>query len=172
MTTLLKKKGCKKNRLWCLNAEPTNTIIDLYKYPLILWPLMRTPLPEIYRAFSDPTRLRILNLLLQQPLCVCHVQDVLDLPQVNTSQHLAYLRRAGIVEFERVQTWKVYRLKPAADQCLQLNLKCLADCVRLDPVCAADLSRLRKALRRSPSPICEGTTKRPGKGKLPKRKLN
>jgi DNA-binding transcriptional ArsR family regulator len=65
---------------------------------------MPTPLPEIYRAFSDPTRLRILNLLLQQPLCVCHVQDVLDLPQVNTSQHLAYLRKAGIVEFERVQT--------------------------------------------------------------------
>jgi ArsR family transcriptional regulator, arsenate/arsenite/antimonite-responsive transcriptional repressor len=125
---------------------PTNTVIDLYKYLLMFWPLMRTPLPEIYRAFSDPTRLRILNLLLQQPLCVCHVQDVLDLPQVNTSQHLAYLRRAGIVEFERVQTWKVYRLKPAADQCLQLNLKCLADCVRLDPVCAADLSRLRKAL--------------------------
>jgi|ERR1700722_7184237 arsenite transporter len=56
---------------------------------------MPTPLPEIYRAFSDRTRLRILNLLLQQPLCVCHVQDVLDLPQVNTSQHLAYLRKAG-----------------------------------------------------------------------------
>jgi ArsR family transcriptional regulator len=131
---------------------------------------MRTPLPEIYRAFSDPTRLRILNLLLQQPLCVCHVQDVLDLPQVNTSQHLAYLRKTGIVEFERVQTWKVYRLKASADQCLHLNLKCLADCVRLDPVCAADLSRLRTALRRSPSPICEGTTKAPGKGKSAKPK--
>jgi len=136
----------------------------------MLQPLMRTPLPEIYRAFSDPTRLRILNLLLQQPLCVCHVQDVLDLPQVNTSQHLAYLRKAGIVEFERVQTWKVYRLKPSADRCLQLNLKCLADCVRLDPVCAADLSRLRKALSRSPSPICHGTAKTPGKVKLAKPK--
>ena len=114
--------------------------------------LMRTPLPEIYRAFSDPTRLRILNLLLQQPLCVCHIQDVLDLPQVNTSQHLAYLRKTGIVEFERIQTWKVYRLKPTADQCLQLNLKCLAECVRLDPVCAADLSRLRKGVEAARPP--------------------
>jgi len=120
---------------------------------------MRPLLPEIYRAFSDPTRLRILNLLLQQPLCVCHIQEVLNLAQVNTSQHLAYLRRTGIVEFERVQTWKVYRLKPAADRCLQLNLKCLADCVRLDPVCAADLSRLQKALKSSPSPVCEGVPK-------------
>jgi predicted transcriptional regulator len=131
---------------------------------------MRTPLPEIYRAFSDPTRLRILNLLLQQPLCVCHVQDVLDLPQVNTSQHLAYLRKAGIVEFERVQTWKVYRLKPSADRSLQLNLKCLADCVRLDPVCAADLSRLEKALKTSPSPVCAGVSKPPGKRKSSKPK--
>lgn len=121
---------------------------------------MRHSLPEIYRAFSDPTRLRILNLLLQRPLCVCHIQEVLNLAQVNTSQHLAYLRKTGIVEFERVQTWKVYRLKPAADRCLQLNLKCLADCVRLDPVCAADLSRLQKALKSSPSPVCEGAPKR------------
>ena len=133
----------------------------------MLFGQMRTPLPEIYRCFSDPTRLRIMNLLLRQPLCVCHIQDVLDLPQVNTSQHLAYLRRAGIVEFERVQTWKVYRLNPSGDRCLQLNLKCLAECVRLDPVCAADLSRLEKALRRSPSPICEGPQKKTGKRELP-----
>ena len=148
---------------------PTNTVIDLYKCRLMLC-LMRTPLPEVYRAFSDPTRLRILNLLLQQPLCVCHVQDVLDLPQVNTSQHLAYLRKAGIVEFERVQTWKVYRVKPSANQCLQLNLKCLADCVRLDPVCAADLSRLQKALKGTSSPVCAGGSKPLGKRKSSKPK--
>lgn len=131
---------------------------------------MRTPLPEIYKAFSDPTRLRILNLLLQQPLCVCHIQDVLNLPQVNTSQHLAYLRKTGIVQFERVQTWKVYRLKLVADQCLRLNLKCLADCVRLDPVCAADLSRLQKALKDSTSPVCEEVPKPRGKRELTKPK--
>ena len=131
---------------------------------------MRTPLPEIYRAFSDPTRLRILNLLLQQPLCVCHIQDVLNLPQVNTSQHLAYLRKSGIVEFKRIQTWKVYRLKPAADRCLQLNLKCLAECVRLDPVCAADLSRLQKALKGSFSPVCESVPKPSGKRESTKSK--
>ena len=128
--------------------------------------MTRIPLPEIYRAFSDATRLRILNLLLQQPLCVCHIQDVLRLPQVNTSQHLAYLRRSGIVEFERIQTWKVYRLKSTAHPWLQLNLKCLADCVRLDPVCAADLSQLRNVLRGSTSPVCEGVSK-PSKKREP-----
>ena len=38
-------------------------------------------------------------MLLQQPLCVCHLQELLDLPQVNVSQHLAYLRKNGLVEF-------------------------------------------------------------------------
>jgi DNA-binding transcriptional ArsR family regulator len=115
---------------------------------------MRIGLAEIYRSFSDPTRLRILNLLLQQPLCVCHIQEVLDLPQVNTSQHLAYLRKSGIVEFERIQTWKVYRLNHARNRNLQLNLKCLSECVQTDPVFSADLLRLQKALKKSNSPAC------------------
>jgi len=120
---------------------------------------MSIELTEIYRAFSDPTRLRILNLLLQEQLCVCHIQEVLDLPQVNTSQHLAYLRKTGLVECERVQTWKVYRLKHSGARNALLNLKCLAECVKSDPVFAADASRLRKALKRSRSPICVEITK-------------
>jgi DNA-binding transcriptional ArsR family regulator len=119
---------------------------------------MSTELSEIYRAFSDRTRLRILNLLLQEQLCVCHIQEVLDLPQVNTSQHLAYLRKTGLVECERVQTWKVYRLRQSGVRNVQLNLKCLAECVKLDPIFAADLARLHKALKGSRSSICDGMT--------------
>jgi ArsR family transcriptional regulator len=115
---------------------------------------MAIGLIDIYKSFSDPTRLRILNLLLQQPLCVCHIQEVLGLPQVNTSQHLAYLRKVGLVKFHRIQTWKVYRLSMPASRELQLNLGCLAECVKTDPVFNADLSRLRKALAKSRSPIC------------------
>ena len=115
---------------------------------------MAMGLTEIYKSFSDATRLRILNLLLQQPVCVCHIQDVLGLPQVNTSQHLAYLRNAGLVEFERIQTWKVYRLSTRASRAVQLNLICLAECTKTDPIFSADLSRLRTVLRRSRSPIC------------------
>jgi DNA-binding transcriptional ArsR family regulator len=111
-------------------------------------------LVDIYRSFADPTRLRILNLLLQRPLCVCHIQEVLDLPQVNTSQHLAYLRKAGIVAFERMQTWKIYRLNHSGNRNLQLCLKCLSNCVKTDPIFSADILRLQKALRKSDSPDC------------------
>jgi len=122
---------------------------------------MSIGLTEIYRSFSDPTRLRILNLLLQQPLCVCHIQEVLGLPQVNTSQHLAYLRKAGLVEFECVQTWKVYRINHSGGRNFHLNLKSFAECARTDPTFNADLSRLQKALKGSRSPICDEQTKPP-----------
>lgn len=115
---------------------------------------MAVGLTDIYKSFSDPTRLRILNLLQQQPLCVCHIQEVLGLPQVNTSQHLAYLRKVGLVKFHRIQTWKVYRLSTPVSRALQLNLGCLAECVKADPIFQADLSRLQKALAKSRSPVC------------------
>jgi ArsR family transcriptional regulator len=129
---------------------------------------MSIGLTEIYRSFSDPTRLRILNLLLQEPLCVCHIQEVLDLPQVNTSQHLAYLRKAGLVEFERVQTWKVYRINHSGGRNFQLNLKSFAECARTDPIFSADLLRLQKALQGSSSPTCSEISN-PPEQRRPKR---
>ena len=52
---------------------------------------------QIYRCFCDETRLRILHLLTQGPLCVCHFQNILQVPQVAVSKHLAYLRAGGLV---------------------------------------------------------------------------
>ena len=50
------------------------------------------PLVQIYRCLCDENRLRIVHLLKQGPLCVCHFQTILQLPQVTISKHLAYLR--------------------------------------------------------------------------------
>ena len=104
-------------------------------------------LTDIYRSFSDFTRLRILNLLRQQPICVCHIQDVLGLPQVNVSQHLAYLRNAGIVTFDRVQTWKIYRIVSPAPPELRVNLEALARCTKSNRTFQMDLSRLKRVLK-------------------------
>jgi ArsR family transcriptional regulator len=104
-------------------------------------------LTDIYRSFSDFTRLRILNLLLQRPICVCHIQDVLGLPQVNVSQHLAYLRNAGVVTFYRVQTWRVYRIVSPAPPELTVNLEALARCTKTNRTFQMDLSRLKKVLK-------------------------
>ena len=99
---------------------------------------------RIYQCFCDRTRLRILHLLMQSPLCVCHFQDILGEPQVKVSKHLAYLRARGMVATDREQNWVIYSLPkhPAAE--LNKNLKCLQDCVQTDPVFKRDLNKLSK----------------------------
>jgi ArsR family transcriptional regulator len=99
---------------------------------------------QIYECFCDATRLRIVHLLSRGPLCVCHFQQILDIPQVKVSQHLAYLRKRGLVEATRHANWMIYRLPAEPPPELEANLKCLQDCVQTDPRFREDLRRLRK----------------------------
>ncbi len=55
----------------------------------------------LLRALADETRLRIFALLTKDELCVCEIEDVLGLPQSLVSNHLAVLRRAGLVKARR-----------------------------------------------------------------------
>lgn len=109
-------------------------------------------LTRIYQCFCDPTRLRILHLLTKGPLCVCHFQDILGEPQVKISKHLAYLRARGMVEAEREQTWMIYSLPKQRAAELEMNLKCLQDCVQTEPIFKHDLQRLVKVVARSNAP--------------------
>jgi ArsR family transcriptional regulator len=99
---------------------------------------------QIYQCFCDRTRLRILHLLAQSPLCVCHFQDILGEPQVKVSKHLAYLRDRGMAVTEREQNWIIYSLPARRAHELERNLKCLQDCVQTDPVFKRDLAKLAK----------------------------
>lgn len=101
-------------------------------------------LVEIYECLCDLTRLRLLHVLGQGPLCVCHFQAVLDEPQVKISKHLAYLRERGLVEGEREGKWMVYALPAKPTPELRANLACLQDCARENPVLRRDLARLKK----------------------------
>jgi ArsR family transcriptional regulator, arsenate/arsenite/antimonite-responsive transcriptional repressor len=97
---------------------------------------------EIYRCLCDETRLRLLNLLHRGPLCVCHFQEVLQLPQVAVSKHLAYLRRHGLVTAERDGAWMIYRLAEPRPPELERQLACLQDCAREIPAFQDDVRRL------------------------------
>ena len=107
---------------------------------------------QIYECFCDRTRLRILNVLAQSPLCVCHFQEILGEPQVKISKHLGYLKERDMVVGERQQNWMIYSLpkKPARE--LGANLKCLQDCVQTDPVFKRDLKALAKLRAREDEP--------------------
>jgi len=118
-------------------------------------------LVKIYGCLCDRTRLRMLNLLLRGPLCVCHFQGVLREPQVKISKHLSYLKRNGLVEAERCSNWMIYRLPEKPDALLRANLACLQDCLSEDPKFAADLGRLKK-LRDGFGPDCPECVRTPG----------
>jgi len=98
---------------------------------------------EIYHGLADETRLRIMHLLAQAPLCVCHLQGVLKLSQVAVSKHLAYLRQRGLVEGSRHQQWMIYSRPTRAPRELELQLRALKECAQFEPVLREDLRRLK-----------------------------
>jgi ArsR family transcriptional regulator, arsenate/arsenite/antimonite-responsive transcriptional repressor len=86
---------------------------------------------KLLKAFSDPVRLRLMNLLAGREVCVCHLHEALNLPQPTVSRHLAYLRKKGLVLGRKDGLWVYYRLaEPASDlhrALLEAVAPCLAD---------------------------------------------
>jgi ArsR family transcriptional regulator, arsenate/arsenite/antimonite-responsive transcriptional repressor len=73
--------------------------------------LVMRDLALFYAALSDPTRMRLLSLMRDREVCVCYLQAVLKTNQPKISRHLAYLKRADLVEARRDGKWTHYRLK-------------------------------------------------------------
>lgn len=65
---------------------------------------------EIFKALGDENRIRILNLLIRQELCVCEIETVLDMTQSNASRHLNKLKTSGIITSEKKSQWVYYRV--------------------------------------------------------------
>ena len=74
-----------------------------------------TSLGRLLSLLADKTRLRILALLGSNEVCVCHIHDSLEVPQPTVSRHLAYLRRAGLVDVRRDGVWMHYQVARALD---------------------------------------------------------
>ena len=102
-------------------------------------------LERFFQALGDNTRLRLLNLIGGQEVCVCYFVEILGGPQPKISRHLAYLRSAGIVEARREGKWMHYRIAMpphvGAAQVLRQTLEWLKDEKQMQ----ADRARLRKA---------------------------
>lgn len=71
---------------------------------------------EMFKALADRTRLRLLNLIGDDEVCVCFFVEVLGTNQPKISRHLAYLRRAGVVAARREGKWMHYRLAAPPDE--------------------------------------------------------
>lgn len=75
-------------------------------------------LSQVYKAASEPMRVRILASLAHGELCVCHLHAMLDAPQSTVSRHLAVLRQADLVRARRQGQWVHYALTEAAERWL------------------------------------------------------
>ncbi len=62
------------------------------------------------KALSDPNRVRVLKLLQKNGLCVCEIQDFLQLAQSTVSKHMKILEDAELVDRHREGSWIRYSL--------------------------------------------------------------
>ena len=101
-------------------------------------------LARFFAALADPTRLRLLNLINGREVCVCYFVEILGQSQPKISRHLAYLKRAGIVEARREGKWMHYRIRDLNADAAPI-LAAALDRLRSDPAMLADLARLDRA---------------------------
>ena len=121
----------------CCSAKPTPRVKDL------------EALTSVYAALADPTRLRILSLLGDGEICVCHIHASLDVPQPTASRHLAYLRKSGLVEARREGIWMHYRLAPQDNPVVASVVKTAVLALTHTSIKAKDEKRLQLALKAS-----------------------
>src|SRR5277367_6699370 len=99
----------------------------------------------LFAALADPTRLRLLNLMNGREVCVCYFVEILKQPQPKISRHLAYLRRAGIVEARREGKWMHYRIERPTDLRAASIFDATLKSFEMDKGMQSDLARLGQA---------------------------
>ncbi len=106
---------------------------------------------KVFKALSDETRLRILNLLLERECCVCEVMQVLGISQSRASRNLSALYDAGLLKLRRVGLWALYSIdKQALDEHYLQIVEAVRKGLEHSPVAAEDRERLKGTQRLVP----------------------
>ncbi|HEX6718284.1 MAG TPA: metalloregulator ArsR/SmtB family transcription factor [Pyrinomonadaceae bacterium] len=108
---------------------------------------------SFFRALADRTRLRLLNLLQADEVCVCFFVEILKTNQPKISRHLAYLRRAGIVGARREGQWMHYRIVEPEDADAARVLKGVMSWLANDKEMQRDRERLLKVCCAAQLPV-------------------
>jgi ArsR family transcriptional regulator len=105
----------------------------------------KADLVDLFAALADRTRLRLLNLMDGREVCVCYFVEILRQGQPKISRHLAYLRKAALVEGRRDGKWVHYRIRRPEDAMAAEILDATLARLKLDRQMQSDLSRLASA---------------------------
>ena len=111
-------------------------------------------LTKLFKALSDPTRLRIMYLLItaKAEICICELMDALGIPQYNISKHMKELKHAGIVKERREGRFVFYSLLECCDGFSKKIFEAVK-AVENEKLCE-DLKNLRKRLPRKTCKSC------------------
>ncbi len=107
---------------------------------------------KTFKALSDETRLRILNILLERECCVCEVMQALDISQTRASRNLAALYEAGFLKLRKDGLWSLYSIdRDDMNEYLADLVQAITKALEGNETLEQDRERLRKAVRVGPS---------------------
>ena len=106
---------------------------------------------KVFKALSDETRLRILNLLIERECCVCEVMQVLNISQTRASRNLTVLYDAGFLKLRREGLWALYSIDKTglAENYLDI-VTIIKKSLEYNTTARQDLERLKRAERVGP----------------------
>ena len=108
-------------------------------------------LVKSFRAVSDETRIRILNLLMERECCVCEVMQALNISQTRASRNLSILNEAGFLRLNKDGLWSLYSIDQKALKEYHINiLDSLQETLKSNETSTIDRQRLQKTERIGP----------------------
>lgn len=113
-------------------TEGEKTLVMTRK--VITMKIAMTDLVMFSKALADPTRWRIVRLVMEDALCVCELADILEMPQSSVSSHVQIIRKAGLLESEKCEKWTYFRI-------LSRYRKILSSVAELFPSTEEDFAR-------------------------------
>ena len=106
---------------------------------------------KAFKALSDETRLRMLNLLLERECCVCEVIQALDISQTRASRNLSALHDAGFLRLRKDGLWSLYSIDRDEMKQYQSDMvEAATRALESNPVAVLDRERLKNAERVGP----------------------
>ena len=106
---------------------------------------------KAFKALSDETRLRILNILLERECCVCEVMQALDISQTRASRNLAALYDAGFLKLKKEGLWSLYSIdKDGMQEYLTNLVEAVTKALQGHRAVDVDRERLKTAERVGP----------------------
>ncbi len=109
---------------------------------------------KAFKALSDETRLRILNLLLVRECCVCEVMQALEISQARASRNLGILYDAGFLKLRRNGLWSLYSIdkEGSKEYCIDL-IEAVQKALKDNETTWIDRQRLERAKRAGPGNV-------------------